>query len=303
MSSTSIFLPKNNSERFSNLSATSPMPNFMNNNSTEAKKVNDNIQSLLSDKNMNVKPNLPKYDNQNRSNNTNSQYSIPYSQFSHNIPYSQNSSYSQTMSDTMQYSDNTAYSEYSNSAYFQKMSGGKRKNYSEKSDNSEYSQSDRSRNMSRSARSVETYDEDDVTGSSMSRSKSYNSATPSDNSNSYKSEDSEEYPRRNKRNQTKGGGDDSDDKPKKELPESIRKRLDAKKTMKDNGITGGIELSSVLETYLKETGLDLKKDLDKAIKIALDKMMSDKRKGTLEKIIQEAKDEIKRKREEKKKNK
>lgn len=90
-------------------------------------------------------------------------------------------------------------------------------------------------------------------------------------------------------------------KPARELPDSIKKRQNLRTFLSDNGVKGGLEITSLIEKYINESGVDKKKNLDEAIKIAKERMLDDIKKGKIEQIIQKIKDDMKAKREEKKK--
>lgn len=89
----------------------------------------------------------------------------------------------------------------------------------------------------------------------------------------------------------------------RELPPAIKKRQELRKFMKDNGITGGIEISSVIEKYLNDSGVNKKTNLDEAIRIAKENIIKDKKSGKIDKVINDFKEEFARRREKKKKQK
>ena len=362
----SVFLAKEKKNSApSDLSATSPMP---------ASEIQREIDALIhedkfkkSNSNQNL-PSIPKMTNSNQNNQYfKNNYDLPqipsaqqpnfsynkminpqnyntqYSAQSYNTPYSaQNSAQNSAQYSAQSY--NTPYSaqNYNNTPY-----GAQSYNLSKQSGGA-------SRNISRSkSRPSETYDENDITAETMSRSSDNNTGNissasdsmynsnnynkskkmvmnrstnlqyndTSNNSQTYNDEDESERMARTtySDNSNSNYEDFQDDeftessmdreqgrnngKMSRTLPDAIKKRHAFREFLKDNGITGGLEINSLLEKYIDESGVDKKKNLDEAIKRAKEKMLDDKKKGVLEKRMLKIKEEMKARREAKKNNK
>lgn len=180
---------------------------------------------------------------------------------------------------------------------------GGRRNYDSSVESSQYSDmnTESADSMYKPSKYVESsYDEDDVTGSTKYNNKMSRSKYAISKGNKYDTtEESDESYDDNLSSEQY----DASPKLKRTSPESFKKRQEFRRFLKENDISGGIEIASLMEKYINESGIDKKENLDKAIDAAKKKILKDKSNGSLDKIIEKIKLDMKNKREAKKKSK
>lgn len=271
-------------------------------NSNSRRSARENVEHFISEKNyidsyINTQSDaIPKnYMNANNSANYADSYDRTDSynridSYNRANSYNKNNSYNHTnVNNNMHSYDNMA---------VRKQYGG-RKQYDSSVESSQYSDMntesvDSDIRRSRKYENSSSYEEDDITGSTKNKRQMSRNIYTED----YSDEQSDEYDEKPNRSMSR-----EKSIVKRELPDAIKKRQELRTFLKENGITGGLEISPLIEKYLDESGFDKKENLDKAIDAAKKKMLKDQSNGTIDKLLQKFKTDIKNKREAKKKNK